>query len=154
MKANIKWILGALALVVITLISVNSLTADKKADQLELLQTNSNIYRPTITADTITNTEADTLTISNLLYSPWHYNWTFVTTQLSGTQAIVARLYESNTVSGTDWIQVDTLALSGSADLDRLVGTVTYGIRQRVILTGSGTQSTKYWIYPTYKKGL
>lgn len=108
-------------------------------------------YRYTI-SDTITNSEADTIELPVLMLSPWSYNWTVETTQLSGTQALAIVLQESSSISGTDWFQIDTKSTTGSADLDRMTGALIYGQRQRIIITGSGTQSTKYQIYFIAKK--
>ena len=113
----------------------------------------ASIYQYTFTSDTITDTEADTLTLPVLLYSKWDYNWTVTTTQESGTTDITAKLYESHLTSGDGWYQLtDTLALSGATDLDRLTGSPVAGVRQRIILTGAGTQSTTYTVKAIYKK--
>lgn len=113
----------------------------------------ANIYQYVFTSDTITNTEADTLLIPTTLISRWGYNWTISTTQLSGTQNLSCQLQESNTRTGTDWIAVGSpVTTSGSTDLDRAVGEFVYGVRQRLIITGSGTQSTRYTVTTTFKK--
>lgn len=111
------------------------------------------LFKPAATIDTITNAENDTITLTAKLYSQFQFNWTVITTQLSGTQSINAIVQESASDSDTDWYPVDTVALSGSADLDRIVGTAVYGVRQRLIIDGSGTQSTRYRVYPVFKYG-
>jgi hypothetical protein len=114
-------------------------------------QTLDPFYRYAI-SDTITDTESDTITLPALMLSPWSYNWTIQTTQLSGTQNVACVLQESASATGTDWIQIDSKTTTGSTDLDRMVGALIYGQRQRVILTGTGTQSTRYTIYFVAKK--
>lgn len=103
-------------------------------------------------SDTITDSEADTILLPALMVSPWSYNWTVVTTQLSGTQAITAAVQESASKTGTDWFPVSSVSMSGSADIDRIVGALIYGYRQRLIITGTGTQSTTYTIRFVAKK--
>lgn len=103
--------------------------------------------------DTITNTEVDTLLIPARLISKWTGLYHVQTTQLSGTQAIAVDLYQSASTGGTDWVLVDTCAdLSGSTDLDKITDATVEGFRQRLRLTGSGTQSTRYTVYATFKK--
>lgn len=109
----------------------------------------SNTYRYEFTADTITNAENDTIAIPAQFLDAWVPVAFLETTQLSGTQAINLIIQESSTLTGTtNWISVDTIALSGSADLDRLpYPSAPYwirGLRARVIIDGSGTQSTRY----------
>lgn len=108
-------------------------------------------YRYTV-SDTITDAEADTIELPVLMLSPWSYNWTIQTTQLSGTQALAVALQESSSINGTDWFPVDSKSTTGAADLDRITGQLIYGQRQRIIITGTGTQSTKYSIYFIAKK--
>jgi len=103
-------------------------------------------------SDTITDSEADTILLPAIMVSPWSYNWTVVTTQLSGTQAITAAVQESASKTGTDWFPVSSVSMSGSADIDRIVGALIYGYRQRLIITGTGTQSTTYTIRFVAKK--
>lgn len=109
----------------------------------------SNTYRYEFTADTITNAENDTITMNVQFLDQWVPTVFLETTQLSGTQAINLIIQESSTLTGTtNWISVDTVALSGSSDLDKLVYPIApyhlRGLRMRVIIDGSGTQSTRY----------
>lgn len=113
----------------------------------------SGIYTYAFPADTITDTEVDVLTIPSVLISKWSYNWTISTTQLSGTQKLSCQISESNTRTGTDWLNVGSaVTTSGSTDLDRAVGEILYGMRQRMTITGTGTQSTRYVVTVTLKK--
>jgi hypothetical protein len=109
----------------------------------------SNTYRYEFTADTITNAENDTINMTVQFLDAWVPNVFLETTQLSGTQAINLIIQENSKLTGTTgWISVDTVALSGSSDLDRLsYPSAPYwvrGQRMRVIIDGSGTQSTRY----------
>jgi len=109
----------------------------------------SNYYAREFTADTITNAENDTISIPAQFLDAWVPNAFLETTQLSGTQAINLIIQESSKTTGTtNWVSVDTIALSGSADADRLsYPAAPYwvrGLRMRIIIDGSGTQSTRY----------
>lgn len=109
----------------------------------------SNYYTREFTADTITNAENDTISIPAQFLDAWVPNVFLETTQLSGTQAINLIIQENSKLTGTTgWVSVDTVALSGSSDADRLsYPAAPYwvrGLRMRVIIDGSGTQSTRY----------
>ena len=108
-------------------------------------------YSKEITADTITNTESDTLTFVATFQGAWLPVFKFETTQLSGTQNLSVVFQESHKTSGsTDWMAVGSaVTTSGSTDSDifRYASATTpvgSGIRYRVIITGTGTQSTRY----------
>lgn len=108
------------------------------------------------TSGTVTNAENDTLTLGSNLVSRWSYNWHINSTQASGTENIIAILQETNNASAsystpTDWIEVDRDTLTANEDL-RMTGDVVYGIKQRLILDGSGTQSTTYTVKFAAKK--
>lgn len=108
------------------------------------------------TTDTITDAENDTLYLGSNLISRWSYNWHINTTQLSGTESIIAIVQETNNASSsqstpTDWIEVDRDTLTANEDL-RITGDIIYGIKQRLILDGSGTQSTRYLVKFVAKK--
>jgi hypothetical protein len=108
------------------------------------------------TSDTITNAENDTLNLGSNLVSRWSYNWHINSTQLSGTESIIAIVQETNNASSsqttpTDWIEVARDTLTANEDL-RITGEVVYGIKQRLILDGSGTQSSTYSVKFAGKK--
>ena len=108
------------------------------------------------TTDTITDAENDTLYLGSNLVSRWSYNWHINTTQLSGTESIIAIVQETNNASSgqttpTDWLEVDRDTLTANEDL-RITGDVVYGIKQRLILDGSGTQSSRYLVKFVGKK--
>lgn len=115
-------------------------------------QTLDPIYAYTFTPDTITNTERDTLLLPADFVSPWSYGYHIVMDSLSGTDTLSFVVQESVLKSGnTDWITVATGAGSGSFST-RIVGALMYGRRQRIIVNGAGTQSTRYSITFLAKK--
>lgn len=117
------------------------------------------IYQYTWTSDTITNTEADTLTGVTSLYDLYNYNFTSTATQLSGTTSLIHILEENNFQSGntTAWYEVERDTMAGAGTL-RLYGgsntaqSLVKGVRQRVIIKGIGTQSSRYTLKGTWKK--
>ena len=155
-----KNILKMLSFAIIALLAVLVISATtNKAKTIEGLTVMddayaSPIYQYTFTSDTITDTESDTLTLPVLLYSKWTYDYHAVIDSLSGTQDIDVVVQESSLASGdTDWVQVDTIAtLTDANEVDRATGDVVYGVRQRLIVTGTGTQSVKYSIKAVFKK--
>ncbi len=117
-------------------------------------QTLDPFYAYTFTPDTITNTESDTLLLPADFVSPWSYVYQVVMDSLSGTDTLSFIIQESVLRSGnTDWVTVATGAGSASVRT-RITGALMYGRRQRIIVNGSGTQSTRYSITFLAKKGL
>lgn len=135
------------------------LSPETSAELSALLESSSNpIYQTPETSDTITDAENDTLSVSPNLISFWTYNHTIDITSLSGSVSIIAILQENNERTGGTWYEVERDTATGAGQL-RLHGADTpsglgyvKGIRQRLILDGSGTQSTKYTKNSTYKK--
>lgn len=116
-------------------------------------QTLDGFWTYTFTADTITNTEADTLLLPADFVSPWSYAYHIVVDSLSGTDTIRFTVQESVARSGnTDWVTVATGAGSAFVSPIRLSAVLMYGRRQRLIITGSGTQSTLYAVTFLAKK--
>lgn len=112
-------------------------------------------FNPMYTAtssDTITNAENDTITLSSRLFSKWSYNWTLDVTNLSGTTNVIVKVEESNSYSGDDWYPVGTPDTATGTELLRTYGDAVYGRRQRVIIDGTGTQSSTYTATGTYKR--
>jgi len=104
-------------------------------------------------SDTITNAESDTILLPVILSSPWSYNWTIASTQLSGTQSLAVKVQESSSKTSTDWLDLSgNITASGAAYTGRIVGALIYGYRQRLVITGSGTQSTVYTLRFVAKK--
>ena len=115
-------------------------------------QTLDPFYAYTFTPDTITNTESDTLLLPADFVSPWSYVYQVVMDSLSGTDTLSFIVQESVLRSGnTDWVTVATGAGSASVRT-RITGALMYGRRQRIIVNGAGTQSTRYAITFLAKK--
>ncbi|MFZ7152196.1 MAG: hypothetical protein ACO1HP_00360 [Bacteroidota bacterium] len=117
------------------------------------------IYQYTWTTDTLTDTEGDTLTGVTLYYDLWNYNYSCTATQLSGSTNIIHILQENNFTSGNtgSWYEVerDTLVGAGTQRLyggSNLYPSLIKGVRQRVIVKGIGTQSSRYTLKGTFKK--
>jgi len=128
------------------------LTAERAGESVAMLSSASPIYSPSVALDTITDTEADTILIPGLLYSKWAASYTLSTTQNSGTQDLTFVLQESPASSGGPWVQVGTKTTSGASDVDRIEVATVYGVKHRVIVTGTGTQETAYDIDVVMKK--
>jgi len=108
------------------------------------------IYRQSV-SDTITDTEADTIVINNNLFSFWKYNHTVKGVQESGTIDLTLTVQESNTTSGDEWYTVKTDSVDADGEITSVTGDI-YGVRQRLIITGTGTQSAVYTHRLTLKK--
>lgn len=110
------------------------------------------------TSDTITDAENDTIVTNFGFYTQWTYNVTLEATQLSGTTSIIAILQEQNpyATSENDWYEVerDTISATGIIRLYGGSGDLAHvkGRRQRVVLDGSGTQSSTYTLDTNYKR--
>lgn len=147
MKYQIKvfLFLGAIALVLFTvpmLMSNSSSSSVTSSSNYYLYPTSTTGY----TSVTITNAANDTTLLGANLLSRWSYCWHINSTQTSGTESVIAILQETNNASSsqstpTDWIEVDRDTLTANEDL-RMTGDIVYGVKQRLILDGSGTQST------------
>ena len=100
----------------------------------------------TYEGDTITNATNDTVTIPVNLLTDRNWAWSIQATNISGTTAIIAIVQESSylgtTASATDWDEIgrDTFSATGT---DWIRGDHTTGFKHRLILDGSGTQSTR-----------
>lgn len=115
-------------------------------------QTLDPLYAYTFTPDTITNTELDTLLLPADFVSPWSYLYQVAIDSLSGADTLAFTIQESALKSGnTDWVTVATGAGS-RGNPARITGALMYGRRQRIIVIGSGTQSTRYSIVFLAKK--
>jgi hypothetical protein len=115
-------------------------------------QTLDPFYTYIFTPDTITNAESDTLLLPADFISPWSYAYHVVMDSLSGTDTLSFLIQESVLRNGnTDWITVATGAGSASVRT-RITGALMYGRRQRIIVNGAGTQSTRYSITFLAKK--
>lgn len=104
-----------------------------------------------VTLDTITNTEADTINLGVNLLSNYTYNYIISRTQLSGTANTTVKLQESNELTGSVWYDVATASGTG-ATVGIIQGANTYGVRHRILITGTGTQSLSYKLTARLKK--
>lgn len=104
--------------------------------------------------DTITNAESDTILLSSAVsdvQSLYTYSWHVARTNLSGVTNVALKVEERIATSGTTgWVSVNTGSGTG-ATAERLTGTELLGRQQRLILTGSGTQSTSYLVWVCLK---
>lgn len=123
------------------------------------LSAQSYYSRSLVTLDTITNTEADTILVgpSASTYYTFNSNFAYIyvlaRTSLSGTANTTMVLQESNVSTGgaATWYTVSTASGTG-ATVTSVSASNLYGRRHRLILTGTGTQSTSYGITATLKK--
>lgn len=123
------------------------------------LSAQSYYSRTLVSVDTITNTEADTILVgpSSTSYYTFNSNFAYIyvlaRTSLSGTANTTMVLQESNVSTGgaSTWYTVSTASGTG-ATVTSVSASNLYGRRHRLILTGTGTQSTSYGITATLKK--
>jgi len=102
--------------------------------------------------DTITNAANDTILLPVTLYSAFEGVFQVVRTSISGTANIALKVEQSNIASGnTDWVSVATGSGTG-ATTEALQLTSMNGLRYRLILDGTGTQSTSYRAHITLKR--
>ena len=124
------------------LAKVNPQEAEAAASSYYIYPTGSTTYE----IDTVTNATNDTVTIPVNLLTDRNGVWSIQCTNLSGTTAIIAIVEESTylgtTSSATDWHEIgrDTFSATGK---DWIFLDHTTGFKQRLILDGSGTQSTR-----------
>lgn len=96
--------------------------------------------------DTITNAANDTLTLPWTLQSRYTGSLQITRTNISGTTNIAVSIQASVTSSsGTDatWVTVATTSAT-TATAELLTLAETYGQRYRIIVDGTGTQSSSY----------
>ena len=123
------------------------------------LSAQSYYSRSLVTLDTITNAEADTILVgpSASTYYTFNSNFAYIyvlaRTSLSGTANTTMVLQESNVTTGgaATWYTVSTASGTG-ATVTSVSASNLFGRRHRLILTGTGTQSTSYGITATLKK--
>lgn len=110
------------------------------------------LYSYEFTLDTITNAANDTLTLPAADVQS-NYEWAyFITrTSISGTANIAVSVQASGVRSGsTDWTQVGVTSAT-TATNEIISGTSFHGRRHRIIVDGTGTQSTSYKITAVLK---
>lgn len=102
--------------------------------------------------DTLTNAGTVTFLPSKMANNveTYTYQWQVITTNISGTTAGSIIIEESLWPSGDYWAPVDTVAISAAGSL-LFSGNLT-GIRQRIRVVGTGTQSTQTRVGVIYRK--
>ena len=108
-------------------------------------------YTKTVTNGAIAGTEADTISVSNLV-SNYQLSIETQKANVSGTTNIAVYLDASNATSGTDnWVAIDTLPGTGTG-LAKDTYDRAYYLRYRIRLKGTGTQSSTYKVWLMAKK--
>ena len=105
------------------------------------------------TADTITNAESDTLTLGEVLASPYQYSYQIRLGNISGTRSIKFYLEQTSGTGSTRWMKVDSSVTSGSTINDYLMkGANTWGNKHRIVIIGAGTEVVTYKVDGWLKK--
>jgi len=105
------------------------------------------------TLDTITNAEKDTLTLGEVLASPYQYSYQVRLANISGTRSIKFYLEQTSGTGSTRWMKVDSLTTSGAVINDYLMkGADTWGNKHRILVHGSGTEVVSYKVDGWLKK--
>jgi len=104
-----------------------------------------------IAADTITNTEVDTVPIPYVLDSKgysYDVSYHIVATQLSGTANLNVKHIVSNQNAGNNWfITGDSVTHSGASSSRLMRVNDVINARSGLRVVGTGAQSTRYQIY-------
>lgn len=116
----------------------------------------SQSYYWEVVQDTLTNAETDTIVMVEPVRFAGAYSLqATVKDAISGTPNVTVVLEESNDrprYNDTDYVPTDTLpALTSDGEIGRTVGTF-YGLTPRLLVKGSGTQSTIYRIVLLIKR--
>ena len=155
---NALYFIGAALLAFLLAMSLSSFDGSEAERPTAQTESKADMYAPSKTAtytwtlDTITNAANDTLTLpfGNVLSN---YEWAyFVTrTNISGTTNIAVAVQASGRQSGdTDWTQVGVTSAT-TATNEIISGTSFHGLRHRIIVDGTGTQSSSYRITAVMK---
>lgn len=112
------------------------------------------LYSITVTPDTLTNTEKDTVNFSDNIISLYTYCLQPTVTQLSGTAGVKVYLDQATDATGTTaWFTIDsTTSLTNAAPRGILDGTDLLGYRYRLRFVGTGTASVRYICTGRFKK--
>lgn len=110
------------------------------------------LYSYEFTLDTISNAANDTLSLpATDVQSNYEWSYFITRTSISGTANIAVAIQASGVRSGsTDWTQVGVTSAT-TATNEIVSGTSFYGRRHRIIVDGTGTQSTSYKITAVLK---
>lgn len=106
-----------------------AITADAQRDHL-------------FAVDTLTDADTITLEIPYQLNGDYDYFIEVHADSLSGATAATATLQETTTRSGDDWVDRTAVTIDG-VSTDSIVTGQAYGLRQRIQIISSGTQSTR-----------
>lgn len=110
------------------------------------------LYTKDFPLDTITNAANDTLELGANILSNYEWSYHIIRTNISGTTNIAVAIQASGNTSGnTDWVTVATTSAT-TATNEILSGVSFYGLRHRVIVDGTGTQSSSCKIKAVLKK--
>lgn len=96
--------------------------------------------------DTIADAANDTLTIGDLQTSKWNGAIHCIGTQISGTQLLDVRLQGSAFASpgASEWVAIANDTLNGAAESLRIQAGTLDLLNYRIIVDGTGTQSSSY----------
>lgn len=136
-----NYIFGACLLALVGLFSFAG-----KPEQKEMEYAAPNVLSKTWTLDTITNAANDTLTVPFTMQSRYTGALQITRTNISGTTNLAVSIQASVTNStSTDvtWVTVATTSAT-TATAELLTLAETYGQRYRIIVDGTGTQSSSY----------
>jgi hypothetical protein len=118
----------------------------EKAERESLAAPAPKLLQYTWTLDTLSNANNDTITVPWVIQSRYTGALQITRTSISGTANVAVSIQASVTnSSSTDvtWVTVaTTTATTATAELLTLAE--TYGQRYRIIVDGTGTQSTSY----------
>lgn len=121
-------------------------------DGVEYYQSSGAVVKA-FTKDTITNAANDTLNLNFILASPYQYAAQVRMTNISGTRNVKFYLQQTAATGSNRWMTVDSAITSGSTINDYLMrGANTWGNKYRIIVDGTGTQSTAYQVDAYFKK--
>lgn len=132
--------------------TIDAINADVQTKDLAAygLETGNNFYQKSFTG-AIANAEKDTLALPNFLSN---YQLSIATTRasVSGTHNVKMYLDESSFLTGTaNWRVIDSTSTT-TATLATIRQGTTYGVRHRIRMSGTGSQSSTYAISVIGKK--
>lgn len=127
-------------------------TASQPRESVVEPMASPSLYTKDFSLDTITNAANDTLALGANILSNYEWSYHIIRTNISGTTNIAVAIQASGNTSGdTDWVTVATTSAT-TATNEILSGVSFYGLRHRVIVDGTGTQSSSYKIKAILKK--
>lgn len=127
-------------------------TASRPREAVVEPMASPSLYTKDFTLDTITNAANDTLALGANILSNYEWSYHIIRTNISGTTNIDVTVQASgNTTGDTDWVTVATTSAT-TATNEILSGVSFYGLRHRIIVDGTGTQSSSYKIKAILKK--